>query len=394
MSNFNTFDKPIDVTIEKIVPNGYGMAFAEGLTIFVSLAATGDKLRVRVREKKGKVAFAEIIEVLEPSPERTTPECQYFGICGGCDFQQMTYEAQLASKISIIQDCLSRIGKINFEGDIPIIPSPNPYGYRSRAQWHTDTRAKKIGYFKRYSHNIVDVENCPILAEPLQKTLTNFRENLRWEQFWSNNVEIEAANADERVSIYSTEIIEPTQNISFEVGENRYFYNAESFFQGNQFLVEKLIDFAVSDATGENALDLFCGVGLFTLPLARKFKKVYGVESNGKAIEFAQKNTANARLANVELFAENVGEWLAENNPQDIDFVLLDPPRTGAERATIDALLKLKPTQISYVSCDPATLARDLRLLTVSYTIESITAIDLFPQTHHIETIVRLKLKN
>ena len=393
MSNFNTFDNPIDVTIEKIVPNGYGMAFAEGLTIFVSLAATGDKLRVRVREKKGKVAFAEIIEVLVPSPERTTPECQYFGICGGCDFQQMTYEAQLASKISIIQDCLSRIGKINFEGDIPIIPSPNPYGYRSRAQWHTDTRAKKIGYFKRYSHNIVDVENCPILAEPLQKTLTNFRENLRWEQFWSNNVEIEAANADERVSIYSTEIIEPTQDISFEVGENWYFYNAESFFQGNQFLVEKLIELAVSDATGENALDLFCGVGLFTLPLARKFKKVYGVESNGKAIEFAQKNTDNARLANVELFTENVGEWLTENNPQDIDFVLLDPPRTGAERATIDALLKLKPTQISYVSCDPATLARDLRLLTVSYTIESITAIDLFPQTHHVETVVRLKIR-
>ena len=384
----------LELTIEKIVPNGYGLAFVEGLTVFVSLAAIGDKLRVRIREKKGKIAFAEIIDVLTPSPKRITPECQYFGVCGGCDFQQMTYEAQLAGKISIIRDCLSRIGKINFEGEIPIIASSSPYGYRSRAQWHTDTRAKKIGYFKRFSHNIVDVEYCPILAPPLQKTLTNFRENLRWEEFWSQDVKIEAANAGENISIYSTEIIEPTREISFEAGENRYFYNAESFFQGNPFLVEKLIALAIGDAMGENALDLFCGVGLFTLPLAGKFKKVYGIEANGKAIEFAQKNTDNARISNVEFFTENVGEWLIENSPQNIDFVLLDPPRTGAERETIDALLKLKPTQISYVSCDPATLARDLRLLLESYSLESITALDLFPQTHHVETVVRLKLNN
>ena len=227
----------------------------------------------------------------------------------------------------------------------------------------------------------------------MQKTLENFRENLDWAEFWANNVRIEAANVGENVSVYSSEIIEPTRDISFEACGNRYFYDAESFFQGNQLLIERLIELAVDGAEGENALDLFCGVGLFSLPLARKFVKVHGVEANEKAIEFAERNAENARLSNVEFFAENVGEWLTENDSQAIQFVLLDPPRTGADRETIDALLKLKPSQISYVSCDPATLARDLRLLSETYSIESITALDLFPQTHHVETVVKLRIK-
>lgn len=381
----------LEVKIEKIVPNGYGLAFAEGLTVFVALAAAGDTLRVRAREKKGKVVFAEITEILQPAPSRTASGCEYFGTCGGCDFQQMTYPAQLEAKVGIIRDCLTRLGKINFADEIPIVASPEPYAYRSRAQWHTDTRARKIGYFKRYSHQIVDVDACPILEPALQKTLTDFRAHLPWAEFWSPNVEIEAANSGENVSVYSAEIIEPTREISFEADDNRYFYNAESFFQGNQFLIKPLIENALKDAQGTNALDLFCGVGLFSLPLAKRFKKVYGVEANGKAIEFAQKNADQARLSNIEFFTENVGEWLTENELPEIDLILLDPPRTGADRETIDAILKLKPKEISYVSCDPATLARDLRLLTESYSIESITALDLFPQTHHVETVVRLK---
>jgi 23S rRNA (uracil1939-C5)-methyltransferase len=154
-----------------------------------------------------------------------------------------------------------------------------------------------------------------------------------------------------------------------------------------------LIRLATAGAEGDAALDLFCGVGLFTLPLARKFKKVFGVEANGKAIEFAQKNAERARLANIEFAAENVSEFLLQNDLPEIDFLLLDPPRAGAEKETIYALLKLQPRRISYVSCDPSTLARDLRLLTDAYTIESITALDLFPQTHHVETIVRLNIK-
>jgi 23S rRNA (uracil1939-C5)-methyltransferase len=381
------------VTIEKIVPNGFGLAFAEGLTIFVSLAAAGDRLRVRLNQIKGKIAFAEIVEILAPSKERTEPPCVYFGRCGGCDFQQMDYDAQLRAKVAIVQDCLQRIGKINYAGEIKIIGSPKPFAYRSRAQWHLDTRRNRIGYFRRNSHDVIDVETCPILTGELQNTLTSLRSELDWQSFWSERVEIEAASSGEKVSVYSSEIVEPTEEISFTLGENRYFYDAQSFFQGNLFLVEALVETALEAASGKIALDLYCGVGLFTLPLARTFEKVFGVEASEKAIESARKNVENARLENTEFFAQAVGEWLAEKaeDLSSIDFILLDPPRSGTEKETIEQILRLKPKQISYVSCEPSTLARDLRALCESvYEIRSITALDLFPQTHHVETVVRL----
>jgi len=388
-------DQTIEVKIEKIVPNGFGLAFTEGMTVFVPLAARGDRLRVKINQKKGKTAFAGIVEIIEPSPDRTEPRCPYFGTCGGCNFQQLNYQAQLEAKVGIIKDCLSRIGKINYQDEIAIIGSPKPYEYRARAQWRVDVRGKKIGYFKGGSHDVLDVKSCPILVPEMQSLLTELRETIEWETFAGRIVEIEAASSGEEVSIYSSEIMEPTDEISFEASGNRYFYDANTFFQGNPFLIEQLIDAATGGASGENAIDLYCGVGLFTLPLARKFTKVLGVEGFGKAVEFAAKAIENARLENVGFFSENVGEWLADNIDDlgAVDLVLLDPPRSGTERETIENLLKLKPREISYVSCDPAILARDLRLLTESaYSIESITAIDLFPQTHHVETVVRLKL--
>ncbi len=394
MNRSDKFGKTLEVAIEKIVPNGFGLAFADNLTVFVALAAKGDKLRVRIKEKKGKVAFAEIVEILEPSADRAEPKCVYFGRCGGCNFQQLDYEAQLEAKAGIIRDCLTRIGKINYEREIAVIGSPKPYGYRSRAQWHVDSRRKKLGYFKRSSHEIIDVETCPILTPELQKTLSNLRKNIDFESFWSNVAEIEATSAGEQISVYSSEIVEPTPEISFSAFGEKYFYDAQSFFQGNPFLIEQLIETAITGASGAAALDLYCGVGLFTLPLARKFGKVTGVEAGERAVEFARRNIENARLENAEIFAENVSDWLTENanDLQEIDFILLDPPRAGTEKETIENLLKIKPKEISYVSCEPSTLARDLRILCENfYTIESITAVDLFPQTHHVETVVRLK---
>ncbi len=393
MSKKYKIGEVLEVSIEKIVPNGFGLAFAENLTVFVSLAANGDKLRVKIIQLKGKTAFTEIVEIIEPSAHRTEPKCRYFGRCGGCDFQQMNYKAQLDAKISILRDCLSRIGKINYEKEIEIIGSPRDYKYRARAAWHVDTRRKKIGYFQRNSHNIIDVETCPILTPELQNLLTELRETVEWESFWAEIVEIEAANSGENISIYSNEIVEPTEEIDFQSNGNRYFYDARSFFQGNPFLIESLIETATKGAKGETALDLYCGVGLFTLPLTKNFGKVIGVEGYEKAVDFARKNVENARAENAEVCAENVGDWLAENanDLQEIDFILLDPPRAGTEKETIENILKIAPKEISYVSCEPSTLARDLRILSESYAIESITALDLFPQTHHVETVVRLK---
>ncbi len=378
------------------MPNGYGLAFAENLTVFVALAAKGDKLLVKIIQKKGKTAFAEIVEILTPSPDRTTPQCPYFGRCGGCNFQQLNYAAQLRAKVEIVRDCLSRIGRINYEPEIPIIASPRDYKYRSRAQWHLDTRKRKFGYFQRKSHEIIDAEICPILTPELEETLKTLRGEISWESFWSEIVEIEAANSGEEVSVYSAEIIEPTDEIAFEANGERYFYDATSFFQGNPFLIQSLVETALKDAKGDNALDLYCGVGLFTLPLARNFRTVSGIEGYDKAIDFAKKNVENAGLSNVKLYCENVADWLKDNqeNLENLDFLLLDPPRSGTEREIIEEVIKLQPKQISYVSCEPSTLARDLKILLENdYQIERIVALDLFPQTHHVETVVRLKLQ-
>lgn len=384
----------ITVEIVKIVPNGFGLAFAKNATVFVPLAANGDCLRVRITQTKNKTAFAEIVEILQASPDRTEPRCPYFGRCGGCDFQQLKYAAQLAAKVGVIRDCLTRIGRINYAAEIPIVGSPREYEYRSRAAWHADTRRKRIGYFQRKSHDVIDAEVCPILVPELEATLENFRSRLEWESFWSERIEIETATASGAVSVYSAEIIEPTKEISFAARGETYRYDAQSFFQGNLFLVEPLVEAAVAVAAGKIALDLYCGVGLFALPLARKFETVFGVEANERAVDFAEKNAEAARLDNIEFHRQTVGDFLTENVGRltNLDFVLLDPPRAGTEKETIENLLRIAPREISYVSCEPSTLARDLKILTENdYRIEQITAFDLFPQTHHVETVVRLK---
>lgn len=392
MSKKYNIGDELEVKIEKIVPGGFGLAFAENLTVFVALAAPGDRLRVKINQIKGKTAFAEIAQIIEPSPDRQEPPCVYFGQCGGCDFQQMDYAAQLRAKVAIIKDCLARIGKINDAPEIKIIGSPREFDYRARAQWHVDARRRKIGYFRRHSHDVIDVKVCPIITPELQALLTELRETIEWETFWSDKIEIEAANAGETVSVYSAEIVEPTEELSFDLNGNRYFYDATTFFQGNPFLIEQLIETATANAAGAAALDLYCGVGLFTLPLAKKFERVVGVEASGKAIDFAAKSVENARAENVLLVREDVNEWLSQNRSETIDFVLLDPPRAGTEKEIVESLLVINPSEISYVSCEPSTLARDLRVLCDGgYRIESIVALDLFPQTHHVETVVRLK---
>lgn len=389
--NYKTGDI-IEVRVEKIVPRGFGLAFAENLTVLTPLTAPGDKLRVRIVELKKRMAFGEIVEILDGGPRRIEPPCKYFGKCGGCDFQQMSYQEQLAAKIGIVRDCLHRIGKIEYEGEIPMIESPNEFGYRSRARWHLDRPERKIGYFRRDSHDVIDITACPILTPGLQSTVEYTRENLDWDGIWRDEAQIEAATGEDgRVSLFSNDMVEPTAELTFAVNGDSYAFSAQAFFQANKFLIGELIETAIGGATGRKAFDLYSGVGLFALPLSRHFEKVFAVEEHPVSVRFAQKNIENAGLANVELVESSVGPYLKANQDRDVDFVLIDPPRSGTEKQTIPLIVRLNPKEISYVSCEPSILARDLRiLLDAGYRIEKMTAIDLFPQTHHIETIVRL----
>lgn len=380
-----------EVSIERIVPRGYGLAHADGRTIFVSLAAPGDRLKVEIVETRGSIAFAEIAEVLEPGPSRIDPPCKYFGTCGGCDFQQMKYAEQLASKVEIIRDCIRRIGRIDLDQEIRVIASPKEFEYRSRTQWHLDPQTGGIGYYKRNSRDLVDIEACPKLVPALNDTLKRLKHELPWNKAPREKGFVDAAAGEgESVSVSSPGLIKPAEIAFSAVGET-FTYGAEVFFQGNQFLIPKLIETALSDAAGDRALDLYCGVGLFSLPMSRKFKRVVGVEENPASIGYATRNAKANGCSNVEFRTESVRRFLSGGAHGDVDFILLDPPRAGTEKETMKHLIAIGAPSISYVACEPSVLARDLkRFVEADYRIDSITAIDLFPQTHHVETVARL----
>ena len=378
-----------EVEIERILPGGMGLAHAQGKTVFVSLAAPGDRVRVRVEREQGNVLFASIEEILAPSPVRIEPPCPYFGRCGGCDFQQLTYEAQLAAKAEIIRDCLHRIARLENIPEIVVTPSPNNWRYRMRATWQIDEWQRTIGYYERGSRVVCDVADCAVLQPELQAKLEAVRAT-EWYQFPPGLKHLDVVAGENGVS-FGPEFAEfETQELSLTVRGEVYRYNAEAFFQINPSLLGPLIDFALAGAAGKSALDLYSGVGLFTLPLARHFKNVLAVEANPMATRFARRNLESAGLSNARVITATVTDWFRSGPVSSADFVLLDPPRAGAESAVIKGILDLHPSGISYVSCDPATLARDLKkLIAGGYTLEAVLGFDLFPQTHHVETVVR-----
>ncbi len=382
----------LEVEIERILPGGVGLAHADGKTIFVALAAPGDRLRVTIDRVQGNLSFASIKEIVTPSPVRVEPPCPYFGRCGGCDFQQMTYEAQLVAKAEIIRDCLRRIAHLENPPEIAVHASPKEWRYRARATWQVDKEQESVGYYERASRRVCDVADCAVLVPVLQTTLEQVRATRR-DALLDGLEHIDVVVGDDGVSLAPEFADFRTSEVSLKVFDEVYSYNAEAFFQINQDLLAPLIATALPNVTGETALDLYCGVGLFTLPLARRFSRVLGIEANPVASRFARRNLQQAQLENAKIITSTVTEWLRANvrRLDSVDFVLLDPPRAGAESVVIKSILDLHPKRISYVSCDPATLARDLKkLLAGGYDIDLIAAFDMFPQTHHVETVVHL----
>src|ERR1700686_2366605 len=267
----------MEVTVERILPGGFGLAHADGRTVMVALAAPGDRLRVRIDRVKGNVSFASIQEVITPAPNRVAPPCPYFGRCGGCDFQQMNYQAQLEAKVEIIKDCLRRLAGLENIPDFKITGAPNPWHYRSRAQWQYDVVRQKLGYFESNSRRVCDVAACAVLAPQLGKTLENLRARMQESLLPDSARDFRAVVGDKGVSI-SPSVSSPTmregsdsikdseevRDITRTIRGEAYRLNAESFFQANDGLLPQLIDAAIGETSGETPLDLYCGVGLFT----------------------------------------------------------------------------------------------------------------------------------
>jgi 23S rRNA (uracil1939-C5)-methyltransferase len=337
---------------------------------------------------------AGLAEVLEPSPDRVEPPCPLFRTCGGCHYQHAPYEYQLERKVEILREQLRRVGKIDYPGEIAVVSGPS-LGYRNRVQVHL--AEGDLGYLAPRSHELVPLEgDCPVASPRVNQVLALMRERLsdpRFPRFvheleiFTNetNVQINALRSDRPLHRSFFEWFESAAWIDYPTTFGKFRVSARSFFQVNRFLVEKLVDVSLAGVEGKSALDLYAGVGLFAVPLAKRFASVVAVEAGPSAARDLEVNAAGMP---VTVERGRVEDYLskAQHAP---DFVLADPPRTGLGKDVVRHLNRLSPERIVIVSCDPATLARDLAGLS-GYKIDRIALVDLFPQTFHLETVVAL----
>jgi 23S rRNA (uracil1939-C5)-methyltransferase len=393
-----------EVAIEKLVYGGDGLAHVGSQAVFVPQAAAGDFARIRIVECERNYARGVIEELLDPSPLRRTPPCQYFGSCGGCQLQHLDYLAQLEAKVSFVRESLRRIGGLEWDAEIGMRSGPE-FGYRSRAEIkvsRVEAGGARIGYFRAGSHEVCEVESCPILSPAANRELQRLHAEGSLIPNDATRVYLTAGDDEVIVTPANGEGGRAAEFDSMGTAHQRiaginYGFGVRSFFQSNRLLVEDLIKEAIGDAAGEFAVDLYAGVGLFSLQLAKTFKQVCAVEGNKTAANHGVENVRLNGLNNVRYEPISVEAWLKYKSAEAPrpDFVLLDPPRAGAGVQVIERLTAMAPPAVTYVSCDPATLARDLRsLIDYGYRIDSITALDMFPQTFHVETVVRLKVED
>lgn len=380
---------------------GEALARVDGRVVFAPFVLPGETAQLKV----GHDVHAELLEVVSSSPERVAPPCPLFEKCGGCHYQHAPYEFQLARKVEILREQLKRVGKIEYSGEIEIVSGP-PLGYRNRAQFHVSDG--RLGYLAARSHTLIPVTgDCPVASPKLNEALAILREKVRDPQFPSfvKSIELFTNETDVQVNVVESgkrvarwffdqwfpEWAKSVEAVEYATGLGEFRVGPRSFFQINRFLIEKLVEAALGDVSGGSALDLFSGVGLFALPLANRFGQVTAVEANSGAVRDLEFNAQRAGVT-VRAAHARVEDFLISEHhqPGEFDFVVADPPRAGLGKSVSARLAHLAPLRIAIVSCDPATLARDLATLK-DYEIEKLTLVDLFPQTYHMETVAHLR---
>lgn len=388
------------LTIESLSNMGYGVARDEGWVVFVPYALPGDKVRARVWKNEKNCSHADLVEVLEEGTERIKPECALFGTCGGCQYQMMPYEEQLAWKRRQVAELLALQTGISAEvGEA--IGSPREYGYRSKITPHfqrpkVERGAPAIGFLKTSSRfDVVDVPYCPIAMDCLNAALPRLRAQVvanAASYAKGATLLLRASDGGERVET------NPRSVATEQVGDLTFHFLAGDFFQNNPYILPLFTEYVAARASahGERYLvDAYCGSGLFALTLARHFEHVAGVEVSETSADWARKNAEVNGIENVSFKAAS-----AEAIFGDIDFpgsetaVIIDPPRKGCDKVFLDQLFMFGPSTVVYVSCNPATQIRDLaHFEEAGYEVTDIRPFDLFPQTKHLECIVTLRKK-
>ena len=377
-----------ELTIDSLAAGGEGVGRdATGRVVFVPFAAPGDRLRVRMVEERERFARAEIEAIVASGAARVDPPCAVFGDCGGCAWQHVAYPAQLDAKRAILADALARIGGID-AGAIEMVASPQPYAYRSRARLLA--QGGRVGFRRRRSHEPCPIARCPLLVPPLDAALGALaaRADLadgEWEL---------ALGSDGAARTASLATPQDTAPIALTVLGERVEISPGGFAQANALLLETLARHVVEAAgTGEEALELFAGAGFFTLALARRFARLTAVESDPRAVADLARNLRAASLRHVRVVEAKSEVVLADAAAQRVkpEVIVLDPPRGGVGPRAGRDLARIQARRVVHVSCDPATLARDLpELVQRGFVVTRVTGFDLFPQTPHVEAVAVL----
>jgi 23S rRNA (uracil1939-C5)-methyltransferase len=415
--------------VEALSYGPHGIVRLDGKVHFVRHAAPGDEIELRVQEDRGSFAFAETVRVLAASPERREPPCPYLPRCGGCPWQHVRYEAQLRAKEDAVRDLLHRIGKLPDVPLRPIVAAPDELGYRRRLSLRV--AEKKVGFLEGASHRLVPVDACLLAAPELHGSIPIAGGWVAELTTAVNRIEIAATGEGERFvvvaqadgalvarDVAATEVFlsrEPRvagavlrgREFHRRLGDDRVIVplpsgdslrlRAGGFTQvgdaGNTALIRAVLDVAAVEPRHRVA-DLYAGAGNLSVPLARCAASVVAVERAGASAEDGRENARRLDLGNLSFetgsVRDAIARWAARG--ERFDRVVLDPPRSGAAEA-VPSLLRLAPERIVYVSCDPATLARDLRSLSTRYGVVAVQPIDLFPQTYHVETVTLLERK-
>jgi 23S rRNA (uracil1939-C5)-methyltransferase len=349
----------MQLTIQDIAFGGKGVARHEGKVVFVPFTIVGEEITARVVRSKKKFVEAELESVQQASPRRVPPQCPYFQRCGGCSYQHMDYQEQLAVKSRQVEQTLLRVGRLPNVPMLPIVPSPKTYGYRNRIRVHV--AGGETGFYARESTRLLDIESCPIAAPAVNASLKNLRAKALPE-------------GDYTVT---------------EGGKGSYFRQtneavASAMLSHVKGLLEK-------ESRSTTLVDAYCGAGFFAKGLADLFQTVIGIEENAFAVEAAT-HTATAKE---RYLAGDVAQLLAqafEGQDPNSTTLVIDPPAAGIAPEVVEAILAFRPTKMIYVSCNPATLARDLSQLVSVYRLLSVTPCDMFPQTAEIEVVTSLAL--
>ena len=422
--------------IEKPVYGGSGLARADGKAVFVPLTLPGEEVEATITQDKGGFAKAELQSVVEPSPARVQPPCPYFGRCGGCHYQHAAYPAQVEMKLAILRESLERAHL----RDLPEIHAitAEPFGYRNRIRLHVQKNPFSLGYKFRNSHDILPVDSCLIAAPILQRAMQTLNRDSAGSQLaafvtevelftdpaqsvllvslWTDRPVAAVKQLFEETSLSLRQILPEVQGVGlFEAekgrapgrllahagseslfyagADSKYRVSLGSFFQVNRFLVDPLVRLVTDGETGAIAWDLYAGVGLFSVPLGQSFSSVAAVESSPSAVRDLRENLRGTKHRVVAADTAAFLRLAATQRHPTPDFVVVDPPRAGLGPEVTAGLGKIRPRKITYVSCDAATLSRDLAaLVQFGYRLNQMHLLDLFPQTFHLESVTHLSL--